>query len=153
MTFVYSARAGWEYAISDATVVPIRERFFVGGATTVRGFTENSIGPRDEFGNITGGDFAIILNAELRFPLVYGFGGVVFVDGGSSYLVQCDSQCRRERNISDGAVSFENFRRSAGLGLRYTTPVGSVGLDYGFKLDRRSGESIGEIHFNIGATF
>ena len=44
LTFVYSARAGWEYAISDATVVPIRERFFVGGATTVRGFTENSIG-------------------------------------------------------------------------------------------------------------
>jgi outer membrane protein insertion porin family len=55
--------------------------------------------------------------------------------------------------VHDATFSIENFRRSAGLGLRYNTPVGPVALDYGIKLDRRDGETFGRLHFNIGTTF
>jgi outer membrane protein insertion porin family len=149
--FVYAARGGWARALEDGEQVPIRERFFLGGRTTVRGYAENSLGPTGSVitnsygqavvsGNPTGGDLALNLNTELRFPLVFGLGGVVFVDGGGVYL-------------QDRPISIDNFRRSAGLGLRYITPVGSVSLEYGFKLDRRATESVGEVYFSIGNIF
>jgi outer membrane protein insertion porin family len=153
VTFVYSARVGWAHAISGSPFMPIRERFFLGGRTTVRGFGENSIGPRGSEGSEIGGDFSVNTNVELHVPLLYGLEAAFFVDGGGLYLLQCDSQCRRSKGISDAAVTFENFRRSAGLGLRYNTPVGPIALDYGIKLDRRDGESFGRLHFSIGTIF
>jgi outer membrane protein insertion porin family len=140
LTFVYVARAGWAEPFREGDITPIRERFFLGGRTTVRGFEENEIGPQGDSGNPLGGDVVLNVNAEIRFPLLAGFAGAVFADGGGAYL--------RERS-----VSIEDFRRSAGIGLRYLTPVGPVSLDYGFKLDRRSDESIGEVHFSIGTNF
>jgi len=151
LTFVYAVRGGWARALRPNEEVPIRERFFLGGRTTVRGFGENVIGPQgativDSLGRIEGGgdplggDMVLNLNTELRFPLLYGLGGSVFVDGGGVYL-----QSR--------PVTLNDFRRSTGLGLRYITPVGPLSLEYGFKLDRRTGESIGEVHFSIGNIF
>jgi outer membrane protein assembly factor BamA len=73
----------------------------------------------------------------------------VFVDGGGVYLQDADPDVCEE----SCAISLKNFRRSAGIGLRYQTPIGPVSLDYGVKLDRRVGESFGEIHFSIGNIF
>ena len=148
LTFLYSLRAGWAQSLNSDEQVPIRYRFFIGGRTTVRGFAENSIGPTGNQGNPTGGDISLNVNSELRFPLIFGFLGAVFVDGGTVYLQNCPSS-----TVEGCAITFENFRRSAGLGLLYITPVGPISLDYGFKLDRRAGESIGELHFSIGAMF
>jgi outer membrane protein insertion porin family len=50
-------------------------------------------------------------------------------------------------------VSGFDLRKTSGLGLRYLTPVGPIGLDYGWKLDRREGETAAEWHFTIGAVF
>lgn len=162
LTVVYVARGGWARAYQKSSVVPIRERFFLGGRTTVRGFSENQIGPQgrafiDAQGNAVpggdalGGSLTLNLNVEFRFPLAYGFGAVVFADGGGLYQEVGTGQPGSCAGC--GSVKFDDFRRSAGLGLRYNTPVGPVSLDYGFKLDRRGGESIGEVHFNIGTTF
>ena len=140
VVFVYSLRAWWAKPLDGKVSVPIRERFFLGGRTTVRGFDENALGPAGSAGHPLGGDFATIVNTELRFPLYFGFGGVVFVDGGGLYLQK-------------QPVRFDDFRRSAGPGIRYVTPVGAISLEYGVKLDRRPGESIGAIHFSIGSTF
>lgn len=156
VAFFYSARLGYGRVISGAPILPLRERFFLGGRTTVRGFSENSIGPiRQADGNDheLGGDLSVNFNAELIFPLVYSFQLAVFLDGGGLYLVQCDASCRSENDIENATVNLDNFRRSAGLGLRYNTPVGPLALDYGIKLDRRDGESFGRLHFNIGTTF
>jgi outer membrane protein insertion porin family len=140
VTFVYAVRAGWARAYEGNDQLPIRERFFLGGRTTVRGFGENVIGPQGSQGHPLGGDLVVNLNTEVRFPLVFGFGGVVFVDGGGVYL-------------QDRALSLRDFRRSSGLGLRYITPIGAISLEYGFKLDRRADESVGEVHFSIGNIF
>jgi outer membrane protein insertion porin family len=160
---IYSARIGWADALSAGDEVPIRERFFLGGRTTVRGFPENSIGPfrceeeddpsdceRERRGDDPiGGDLAINLNLELRVPLVYGFAAGFFTDGGGVYLIEAPD----DPLIRDESFTLDNFRRTAGLGLRYNTPIGPLSLDYGIKLDRRAGESFGEVHFNIGSMF
>jgi outer membrane protein insertion porin family len=151
VTFIYAVRGGWARSLAAGEELPIRERFFLGGRTTVRGFPENEIGPvgapfinaqgqRSGGGNPLGGDMVLNLNSELRFPLAFGVGGAVFADGGGVYL-------------QHRPVRLDDFRRSAGVGLRYITPVGPMGLDYGFKLDRRTGESVGEVHFSIGNIF
>jgi len=150
--FVYSLRGGYGDAFDAGEQVPIRERFFLGGRTTVRGFSENSIGPTvGKANDPLGGDLMANVNVELRFPLLWGFGGAVFSDAGGVYLQNC--KAANDEPIQNCAITFDNFRRSAGLGLRYITPVGPLGLDYGIKLDRRAGESFGEIHFSVGNIF
>ncbi len=161
LTFVYVLRGGGAQAYKSHDIVPIRERFFLGGRSTVRGFGENQIGPQGNAftdgsgfhagGDPLGGNLVLNANTELRFPLIYGLGGVVFVDGGGVYLV---NQTGTLGSCSGcGSVTIHDFRRSTGLGLRYITPVGPVSLDYGFKLDRRHDESLGEVHFSVGTMF
>jgi outer membrane protein insertion porin family len=150
-TAVIGLRAGWAKTLNGA-IVPLRERFFLGGRSTVRGFSENSIGPLgapilDPFGNVAvrggnpiGGDLSLNSNLELRFPLIWDAIGVLFLDGGGVYL-------------QSWAVDWHGYRRSAGLGLLYRTPVGPLALHWGFKLDRRRGEDLGAGHFSIGFPF
>ncbi|MGH7822620.1 MAG: BamA/TamA family outer membrane protein, partial [Candidatus Binatia bacterium] len=140
LTWLYSGRVALAEPLGGNSAIPLRERFFLGGRTTVRGFSENSIGPRGGAGHPTGGDLLFIVNTELRFPLAYGITGAAFADGGGLYL-------------RDRTVSIAEFRESAGPGIRYQTPIGALSLDYGFKLQRRRGESIGELHFTIGNLF
>ncbi len=166
--FVYSLRAGWVHSLDGDPIVPIRQRYFVGGGESVRGFAVNTLGPYDGNGNELGGDLAVVLKTELRIPLYGGLGWVLFVDGGGNYLIRCDSACRAGQpgddstTIRDAAVTLDNFRRTAGMGLRYVTPIGPISVDYGIKLDRRTRsladgtsakESFGEFSVSIGARF
>jgi outer membrane protein insertion porin family len=151
LTFVYVLRSSWAHAYVNHEIVPIRDRFFLGGRQTVRGFAENSIGPTGTADDPLGGDLVVNVNTELRFPLLYGFGGVVFVDGGGVYLE--DTTGAPGSCLGCDSVSLHDFRRAAGLGLRYITPVGPLSLDYGFKLDRRADESVGEVYFAVGTVF
>ena len=139
-TFVVSGRAGIVRPLGSTIEVPIQKRFFLGGRTTVRGFKEESLGPRGADGTPTGGDYMVNGNAELRVPLQYGIIVAVFLDAGSVWF---------PRDPENGF----DLRESAGLGLRYVTPIGPIALDYGWKLDRREGESPSEWHFTIGAVF
>lgn len=140
-TFVASARGGYAQPYGDTIAVPIQKRFFLGGRTTVRGYAEQAIGPHAADGSQIGGDYMVNGNLELRVPLQYGFILATFFDMGSAWL--------------PGHVTGQDFdlREGAGLGLRYVTPVGPISLDYGWKLDRRPGESSSEWHFTVGAVF
>jgi len=139
-TFVVSARAGVVRPFGTSEEVPIQKRFFLGGRTTVRGFKEDYLGPRAPDGSLTGGDYMVNGNVELRVPLKYGFLVAFFLDTGSVWFE------------NDPQYGFD-LRETAGIGLRYITPVGPVAVDYGWKLDRREGESSGEWNFTIGAVF
>jgi outer membrane protein insertion porin family len=139
-TIVLSGRAGMARAYGRTQEVPIQKRFFLGGRSTVRGFEEESLGPKGVDGAPTGGDMMVNLNTELRVPLRSGLIGAVFVDAGSVWF-------------ANDPVNGFDLRETTGLGLRYLTPVGPIGIDYGWKLDRRAGESAAEWHFTIGAVF
>ncbi|HEX9021388.1 MAG TPA: outer membrane protein assembly factor BamA [Nitrospirota bacterium] len=138
-----SGRGGMAWPFRDTPEVPLHERFYVGGSTTVRGFTQDSIGPSavDLNGNLVpqGGASMAIFNFELRLNPGEGLGFVLFTDAGNAWPNQ-------EINLRD-------IRSSYGAGIRYGTPIGPLRIDYGQKIHRRHGESPGEIHFNIGNTF
>lgn len=145
LTLAYGVRGGWATTPGSNQQVPIRERFFLGGRTTVRGYGENKVGPRATRsdggeGSPLGGDVVFNTNLELLMPPVYGVRLALFTDSGGVYL-----QNRQVRG--------EGVRETAGPGVRYYTPVGPIALDYGVKLDRHGSEAPGEIHFSIGAIF
>ena len=135
-----SARAGVILPYGISPEVPIQKRFFAGGRTTVRGFKQDTLGPIGADGAPIGGNFQLILNAEMRVPLQYGFLAAAFVDAGSVWL------------WNQPPYGFD-MREAAGLSIRYITPVGPISVDYGWKLDRRPGESAGAWSFTIGMVF
>lgn len=139
-TFVVSGRAGFVRPLHTTIEVPIQKRFFLGGRTTVRGFREEELGPAGPDGSPTGGDYMVNGNFELRVPLRYGFVSAVFLDAGSVWL-------------RSGPFGRIDLRETAGLGLRYVTPIGPIAVDYAWKLDRRDREAASEWHFTIGAVF
>jgi len=135
-----SLRGGIAEGYRETRELPIVERFFLGGRTTVRGYEQDTLGPKGEDGNPTGGNAFLLANLELRTSLGKGIGFVTFLDGGNVWL--------KAKDIEPG-----NLKYTAGVGLRYNTPVGPIRIDYGHKLEREPGESRGEIHFSIGHAF
>ena len=93
------------------------DRFRAGGATSVRGYGEESLGPRDRSGLPSGGDRLLILNQEARFPIKGWVNGVVFIDAG---------------NIAAEGEPWGGLKVGYGLGLRLDTPVGLLRGDIGF---------------------
>jgi outer membrane protein assembly complex protein YaeT len=123
-----------------ANEAPASERFFAGGSTTLRGFAQNAVGPIDANGIPTGGDAMLVVNNELRFPLVSIFDGVAFVDVGNVFARAAD-------------FSFTDLRESAGVGLRVRTRWFVLRGDYGFVLDRLPGERRSRFYFSLGQAF
>ena len=135
-----SLRGGGAQGYFKTDELPIVERFFLGGRTTVRGYAQDTLGPKGADGNPTGGNAFLMENLELRTSLGKNFGLVTFLDGGNVWVKM------NEMKLTD-------LKFTAGLGLRYNTPVGPVRIDYGQKLQREKGESAGELHFSIGNAF
>ena len=115
------------------------ERFFAGGGNTVRGYGQDSLGPHDFFG-ATGGNALLVFNQEVRFPIVWRFRGVGFIDAGNVFETVPD-------------ISFADLAVGTGLGLRVETPVGLFRFDYGFALRRDDDEPTGRFYFSIGQAF
>lgn len=150
--FVYAGgvRVGLAAGLGDQDLLPGRstpggvslgERFFAGGGTTIRGFSQDGLGPRLSDGiSPAGGDAVFIVNNELRFPLFSIFDGVGFMDIGNLY-----------NSVSDFRPW--DVRKTAGFGLRVRTPYFLIRFDYGFKLDRKPGEPFGRPFFSIGQAF
>lgn len=134
-----SLRGGVAQGYLTTNELPIVERFFLGGSTTVRGYAQDTLGPKGANGNPTGGNAFLMENLELRTSLGRGIGVVTFVDGGNVW-----------QKIDEMGL---DLKFTTGLGIRYETPVGPLRVDYGVKLQREKGESKGEVHFSIGHAF
>jgi outer membrane protein insertion porin family len=126
------------YGSTDA--LAIQDRFYAGGATTVRGYREDRLGPLDARGNPIGGNATVVLNLEWRFPLYRWLGGAVFVDTGTV-----------TPEISD--LSFAALRTGVGGGLRIKTPVGPIRFDVGYALDRLGNDSRVQFYVTFGNPF
>lgn len=134
-----SGRAGWAWPHRDTEEVPINERFYLGGATTVRGYLEDSVGPTGSDGTPQGGQSMVVFNAEYRLNPGGGVGFVLFSDAGNVWEKQ--------------HILLNDLRASYGAGIRLNTPVGPFRLDYGQKINRQPGESSGKLHFRLGHAF
>jgi outer membrane protein insertion porin family len=138
---------------TSVTVIPLPERFFAGGGTSLRGFALNQAGPRDSTGFPVGGQAMLAFNQEFRFPMRLPYigtalGGALFYDGGNVYSrlgritfranppkpifnpvnpTVCQFNCTNELNY---------FAHTVGIGFRYSTPVGPIRIDLGFPINR-----------------
>lgn len=138
--FAISLRGGFAWGYHETEDLPIVERFFLGGRTTVRGYEQDTLGPKGSDGNPTGGNAFLLGNLEIRSSLGKGIGIVAFLDSGNVW--------QKAQSMELGSLKY-----TTGLGLRYNTPVGPIRIDYGHKLQREKGESSGELHFSIGHAF
>jgi outer membrane protein insertion porin family len=146
--------------------VPVRDRFYIGGSTTLRGYEQEEVGPVDEKQITRGGTVMFLANVEYRFPIVWRVGGGVFVDAGNIWGDPRDLKLRRLTGEFTGTFSRLDVRYSAGVGLRVQTPVGPFRVDLGHKLGagrlefKRHGRELygkrnpeWELHFSLGHAF
>ncbi|MBF0228070.1 MAG: BamA/TamA family outer membrane protein [Desulfamplus sp.] len=145
VTFALRGRMGYIQPFGAEDSVAQDQLFFLGGTSNVRGFKENML-EYDRSFNPLGGRRAINSTLEARVDLPADFEFSLFLDTG---------KIDNLTNKIDLTNSLESsgFRSSVGVGLRYITPIGPVGLLYGHKLDTEDGESPGRIHFSVGYTF
>jgi outer membrane protein assembly complex protein YaeT len=128
--------------------VPFFKRYFLGGATNLRGWGRYEVAPLSGFGLPIGGTSFMTFSTEARFPIWNDLSGVLFLDGG---------------NVWPEAQGFDlgDLRYDVGPGLRYNTPVGPIRLDIGYQLNpipnlRPKGELQTRrfrFHFSIGQAF
>ncbi|HET8925699.1 MAG TPA: POTRA domain-containing protein [Candidatus Acidoferrum sp.] len=146
-------------------IIPLPERFFAGGGTSLRGFALNQAGPRDPCtGFPVGGEAMLVLNQEFRFPMRLPYigsslGGAIFYDGGNVYSrltrisfratlptpvisLQNPALPQSPTNLPECAANCTNelnyFAHTIGFGLRYKTPVGPIRIDLGYQINRPS---------------
>jgi outer membrane protein assembly complex protein YaeT len=128
--------------------VPFFKRFFLGGATNLRGWGRYDVSPLSGAGLPIGGASSLLMSAEVRVPVWRALSGVVFVDAGNVWTNPWEFNTR-------------DLRYDIGPGLRYTTPIGPIRADLGYQLNRIEGLLInGEpearrfrFHFSIGQAF
>jgi outer membrane translocation and assembly module TamA len=132
----------------DEVNIPFGKKFFLGGATSIRGWGRYEVSPLSKSGLPVGGDSMFALSEELRASLRGNLGAVVFLDAGNAWA-------------RAGAFDLGDLRYAVGPGLRYQTPIGPIRFDFGWQLnpipnllvngqetDRRW-----RIHFSIGQAF
>lgn len=120
--------------------VPIFDRYFLGGANTLRGFKYRAVGPRDVLGEPVGGNTYCHATAEYTIPIVERVRGAIFFDIGNVW--------------ADSYELSGDFKANVGLGIRLNLPVGPLRLDYGYPVitDTASGKT-GRFQFSVGYQF
>jgi outer membrane protein insertion porin family/translocation and assembly module TamA len=133
---------------ADPANVPFSKKYFLGGATSNRGWGRFEISPLSASGLPIGGTSVAAFTTELRLRLWGDVGGVAFLDAGNVWA-------------ENWTVRLDDLRYAIGLGFRYGTPVGPVRVDFGYQLNPIEGLLIdGEpqrrrwrLHFSIGQAF
>ena len=151
-TLELRGRIGLADPYGDSAKIPIYERFFAGGAYTIRGYEERKIGPYDPVTkDPLGGNAMFIGNIEYVYPL-FGFLKVAaFYDVGNVWEKLGDFG-----SSGNTANNTGKFKSSFGLGFRIKTPIGPIMLDYGIPMDKAPGEdskSSGRFHFSVSNSF
>ena len=136
--FTITQKLSLGYVFKKLEKLPPSERFFLGGMSSLRGFSYESVSGRYK----KGGNSSVLLNSEIRYPLFpsYNLFGFLFIDMGNVY-----------ENYSE--LKKLRMRKTAGTGIYFPTPVGSFLFDIAFKLDKRKEESLYRFEFSINTLF
>ncbi len=138
---------GIRAADDDPRQVPFSRKYFLGGATSIRGWGRYEVSPASD-GLPLGGNSMFAFSSELRLSIGESLGAVAFVDGGNVWA-------------GDMQYKLGDLRYAVGPGLRYQTPVGPIRFDLGYQLNPIDGLLVDgkpqarrwRIHFSIGQAF
>ena len=149
----YGAKSSWFFPLPLETVfgvygragsvhgnegkdVPIYERYYLGGIGSLRGLRD--VGPKDpDTKDPIGGYTMLCFNAEFIFPLIKNAGmkGVLFYDTGNAW---------------ESGYHINDMRKTAGVGIRWYSPIGPLRLEWGYALDRKEDEPASRWEFTMG---
>ncbi len=143
--------AGWIESYGDSSDVPLYEKYYVGGADTIRGYKY-----RTEIGPYNGGKVMTVANVEYKFPIVQEnkrtiLQGAFFYDIGGTW------KDINHINYTFGTDNDETnsyyLKSGVGFGIRFATPVFPLRLDWGYGLNHKRGEDLQQFYFTIGNVF
>jgi outer membrane protein insertion porin family len=130
---------GW-----DKDPVPLFERFYLGGSNSLRQFKSLQVSPRDSTGTRVGGNAELLGTIEYQIPLFFGIKAAIFYDVGNVW----------GPDIAGGTkIDLTEVRHGVGAGFRWNSPFGPLRVDYGIKLDKKAGETLGNFNFSAGSAF
>ncbi len=147
----FRGRIGLADPFGNSSTIPIYERFFAGGAYTIRGYKEREVGPVDPGSkDPIGGASMLVGNVEYTYPLFEFLKVAAFYDIGNVWEKIGDIGSNKN---AGGVQNSGGFKSAVGLGLRIKTPIGPIMLDYGIPMDKASGEdSKGSPRFHFSAS-
>ena len=145
LTLGLKGRLGYGDGYGDYQRLPFFENFFAGGVRSVRGFEDNTLGPRDSDGDPIGGAFLVVFNAEVIFPVPFaddakGVRLSTFLDIGNVY---------EDYNAFDAG----DLRYSVGLAGLWLSPLGPISVSIGVPLNDESDDNIQNFQFTVGTFF
>jgi outer membrane protein insertion porin family len=133
---------------SSSNSVPLFDRWFLGGAYSLRGYDFRKVGPRDTLGEPIGGDTYWIGSAEYSVPIIDRLRFALFYDIGNVYQ-RAYSFSHLDRHGNDLGLFSDNW----GVGIRLNLPIGPLRLDYGIPITHdRFSSSSGKFQFTVGYT-
>ncbi|MCP4633395.1 MAG: BamA/TamA family outer membrane protein, partial [candidate division Zixibacteria bacterium] len=135
----FRLKAGYVREFDNSESVPLNDRYYIGGANSIRGFSEGSLGPKlqTEDGIIpAGANIIIVANQEFRFRLIGKFWGSIFGDIGNGF-----------RNKLE--IKWDRLAVSYGAGIQFISPAGPIRVDYARRLETDYITSGDKFHFTI----
>jgi outer membrane protein insertion porin family len=144
--FVLSGKVDLGYGDSygSTSKLPFFQNYFAGGERSVRGFKNNTLGPRDSKGDPLGGNIKLVGGVELYMPppfsedLAQTVRLSVFLDAG---------------NVFQDRVEFNEIRYSLGVGATWLSPMGAMTLSYGVPMNDQSIDDVENFQFSFGSAF
>jgi len=140
-------REGWMTTYGSSDYIPLQDRFYAGGSTTVRGYDTREIGPKGKEYLFWGDSFALggVLRAIGNLELKYRANDILrlylFADSGGVWA-------------DTGDFSFGDFKHSVGLGMGFDIPrMGPIRVDYGFPINPDKDQGSGRLHLSTGFRF
>jgi len=145
LTLGLKGNLGYGDGFGDYDTLPFFENYFAGGVRSVRGFEDNTLGPRDSDGDPIGGSFLMVFNAEVSFP-------VPFVENASGM---------RLSTFFDVGNVFGDYNTFETSGLKYTvgvaglwlSPLGPISVSLGYPLNADDDDDVQNFQFTIGTFF
>jgi len=161
--FRVNAELGFGHALGDTTALPPFKQYFGGGPTSVRGYRESYLGPRDSFGNPYGGNVLVASQLELIIPLPQKFASQarasLFYDIGNVFNTGEVKFTDKLGSPVEYKPDFNELRTSYGIAVQWLAPLGLFRFSYALPLndfqgnDRFYGDEVERFQFSIGQAF
>ena len=145
LTLGLKGNLGYGDGFGDYDNLPFFENYFAGGVRSVRGFEDNTLGPKDSDGDPIGGSFLMVFNAEVIFP-------VPFVENASGMRLSA---------FFDAGNVFGDYNTFETSGIKYTvgvaglwlSPLGPISVSLGYPLNADDDDEVQNFQFTVGTFF